>query len=121
MNPMMRITLLVVACAGWAVAGAGCRTEGVETYTYDGKPQNQLYELDAVKQRVARLERGMSKMQVLLTLGSPAKRQADRWVYLPSRTGTIVPAEALEVRFVNDRYVEHRWQPIVVGERIITE
>jgi hypothetical protein len=60
----------------------------------------------------------MSKAEVLLQLGSPAARGADYWEYYPSRSGLLVPAEALRVRFRGDRYVGKSSVPIVLGEEL---
>jgi outer membrane protein assembly factor BamE (lipoprotein component of BamABCDE complex) len=114
--------LSILALALLISLPTGCRSEGVEIHSYEGKPREQKYDLDEVKRRAKDLQPGMAKLDVLLRLGSPAIRENTRWVYLPSRTGTIIPADALEVRFdTGGRFVETKWQPVIGGERIITQ
>jgi len=117
--PSWLILLLFAFTTVFALAG--CRTESVETEVAGGKPPYQRFAFDEVKERAKELRPGMSKTGVLLLLGSPARREADSWIYLPSRPGTLLPAEALEVEFRGDRYETHTFQPVIVGERIITD
>lgn len=100
---------------------AGCTSESVKLESYEGPPPGQRYEIKEVLRRAKELQPGMAKYSVLLTLGSPAKREGDYWVYLPSDPGLIIPQQAMVVKFDRDRYVEHRTQAVVAGERIILE
>ncbi len=77
----------------------------------------QKYSLDEVRQRVGELQPGMSKLEVLAILGSPAVRKPNSWQYLPERSGYIVPAKALHIEFENNRVTGHRYVPIVLGEQ----
>jgi len=121
MKPLTAL-FTIVALALLLIGPSGCRTEGVEIHSYEGKPREQKYELDEIKDRAKDLRPGMAKLDVLLRLGSPAIRDNERWVYLPSRTATFIPGEALEVRFdERGRYIKTQWQPVIGGERIITE
>jgi outer membrane protein assembly factor BamE (lipoprotein component of BamABCDE complex) len=113
--------ILLLFAVTTLLALAGCRTESVETEVAGGKPPYQRFAFDEVKERAKELRPGMSKTGVLLLLGSPARREADSWIYLPSRPGTLLPAEALEVEFRGDRYETHTFQPVIAGERIITD
>jgi len=115
---MMRF-LVVTLLTLWLGLAAGCSTRPVDMAVYEGAPPRQKYTLAEVTERLDNLEKGMAKLQVLLELGSPAKRQDEVWVYMPSDPGLIVPSRALAVRFEHDRYVGHSMQPIIVGERII--
>lgn len=110
---------MVIACVCSAALLCGCHTESVETETYAGQPANQKYDFDEVKKRAKQLKPGMTGYNVLILLGSPAKKEGDAWVYLPSRTGAILPAEALQVNFERGRYVSHKFQPIIGAERVI--
>ena len=74
-----------------------CHTEPMELRSYDGAPPGQRYELDEVKRRLAELTPGMGRTEVLLTLGSPAKREGGDYLYLPSRPGLLLPADAVRV------------------------
>jgi hypothetical protein len=97
---------------------AGCATESVEMVAYEGPPPGQKYTMDEVLGRAEELEPGMSKLDVMMTLGSPAETRGDVWVYLPNEPGIVLPEWALEVEFERGRYVEHSRQPVVVGERL---
>jgi outer membrane protein assembly factor BamE (lipoprotein component of BamABCDE complex) len=113
------LCLCVSVCiGGFMFMLSGCQTQGVETYTYAGKPANQRYELEEVERRLELLQPGMAKIDVLLNLGSPAIEEHDRWIYLPSRTGTIIPAEAIRVDFQGQAYAGWKKQPIILGERV---
>lgn len=113
-----RIALLVLALGAFT-ASVGCVAVDPDT----GQPiprGKQKYLFATVKERVAGLEIGMPKLQVLMTLGSPAEtaERGDLWIYLPERTAYVVPSQALEVRFEDDRLKEHRYTPLVFNKRI---
>lgn len=77
---------------------------------------NQKYSLDEVRERLDELREGMSKREVLLTLGSPAIERKTYWEYWPERSGTLIPATAVRVLFERERYTGYRIVPIVLGE-----
>jgi outer membrane protein assembly factor BamE (lipoprotein component of BamABCDE complex) len=114
----LRRSAFLCGCVVLLSTMAGCQTQGVETQTYAGKPANQRYDLTEVEKRLDQLQPGMGKIDVLLLLGSPAIEEPDRWIYLPSRTGTIIPAEAVRVDFQGPRYTGWKKQPIILGERV---
>ena len=60
---------------------------------------NQKFEYAVVKERAAQLRDGMSKMEVIILLGSPAESSAggDIWAYLPERPAVLVPASGLRL------------------------
>lgn len=97
---------------------AGCSTESVDMAAYEGAPPGQRYTMDEVLERAKRLEPGMSELDVMMTLGSPAEVRGEVWVYLPSSPGVLLPKWALEVEFDNGRYVDHSRQPVIIGERL---
>ena len=95
----------------------GCKTESMDPYVYaEGHPK-QKYEFKEVKRRSRSLRPGLPRGEVLITLGSPAEVRGDTWVYLPEKTGYILPTELLEVRFQSGRYVSHEFKAIVFGQR----
>ena len=78
----------------------------------------QRYEYAEVKRRVKQLPRGATTIEVLVALGSPAEQRADHWIYLPERTGLIIPAEYLRVNFRGSRYYSHEFKPVILGEQV---
>ncbi len=111
------VTLLILVLSLSAVF-AGCTTRR-DVQTGQVLPANdQRYDFEQVTERAAYLQPGMSKGQVLILLGSPARRDNDLWVYVPERPALLIPAAAMNVRFQSNRYVEHNFSPIVLGERI---
>jgi outer membrane protein assembly factor BamE (lipoprotein component of BamABCDE complex) len=80
----------------------------------------QRFKFEHVMERSEDLEEGMSKVQVLLLLGSPAEMSShgEVWLYLPERTGFLIPALALRLKFQGDYLSEHGRVPIVLGETL---
>ncbi len=80
---------------------------------------SQRYEFSEVKRNAEDLKVGMTKMQVLFLLGSPAEQSGkkDVWVYLPERYGILVPAQALRLKFRDQILEEFGFRPIILGER----
>jgi len=110
------VAALILALGMCAVAG--CDTTEEVTVEQAQAESAQKYDYKYVKDQAERLEPGMSKAEVLIALGSPAVREPARWVYRPKRSGVVVPAEAMVVRFDRGRYVSHTFQPIVLGEQL---
>ncbi|MHC5023345.1 MAG: hypothetical protein ACYTGG_05470 [Planctomycetota bacterium] len=109
-----RATIVVLSLA----LLAGCAAETVDLTQYpEGNPQ-QKYEYKEVKRLSKQLRSGMTQLDVMILLGSPADRQPDRWIYLPSKPTFLLPTEGLEVRFQRGMYLSHKTTPIVFGERI---
>lgn len=79
---------------------------------------DQRFEFETVTHRAKDLEMGMTKMEVLLLLGSPAEEShaGDVWVYLPERPAVLIPGRALRLEFDDARLVDHGYRPIVLGE-----
>lgn len=100
---------------------AGCTTDGVKLESYEGPPPGQRYDIGEVINRAKELAPGMTSYNVLLRLGSPAMREGDHWIYLPSDPGLLIPQQAMVVKFEGQRYVSHKVQAVVAGERIILE
>ena len=113
------LVLGAVAAVGSGVGG--CKTESMSTYAYEGGHPNQKYAFAEVKKRARALRPGMSRSDVLITLGSPAEIRGGTWVYLPSTPGYVMPSELLEVRFQSGRYVSHEFRPIVFGQRPVPQ
>ena len=100
-----------------AVLLAGC--VNVDPQTGKTLPRgDQYYEFDVVQRRSEKLELGMSRLAVLMLLGSPAEKSGDDevWVYLPERPAVLVPARALRLRFEKDRLADFGYRPIVLGQ-----
>lgn len=81
---------------------------------------NQRYPWDKVKELAKQLKKGMSKSQVLLTMGTAAETDDKEgiWVYLPERYGILVPAEALRLEFKDGILADFGYRPIVLGARL---
>jgi outer membrane protein assembly factor BamE (lipoprotein component of BamABCDE complex) len=81
---------------------------------------NQKFYYSEVTEKAKRLEAGMSKLDVLLLLGSAAEQSenGDTWVYLPERPGVLVPASALKLEFGPAGLAEWGYHPIVLGVRM---
>ena len=81
---------------------------------------NQRYPWDKVTELAKKLEKGMTKMQVLQLIGSPAEvdKEDNLWVYLPERYAILVPAEALRLEFKETVLVDFGYRPIVLGARL---
>jgi len=77
---------------------------------------DQRFPYATVKERAERLAPGMSRTQVMILLGSPARRDGDDWVYRDDRDGILIPAEAMRVTFDRGRYVSHKTEPIILGQ-----
>lgn len=98
---------------------ASCVTENRTT----GEPiprGNQKYAFHKVEKDAENLRLGMSKMEVMLMLGSPAEQDesGNVWVYLPERHGVLLPARALRLEFREHVLAEFDFRPIVLGARI---
>lgn len=81
---------------------------------------DQRYPFSTVKEKAVNLELGMTKLQVLATLGSAAEKseRGDVWVYLPERSAILVPSKALKLHFEDDRLAEFGYHAIVLGARL---
>jgi outer membrane protein assembly factor BamE (lipoprotein component of BamABCDE complex) len=104
----------------WIVlALAGC----VNTDPDTGKtlPRGgQKFEFATVERRAERLQPGMTKLDVLLLLGSPAETSGDNdvWVYLPERPAALIPSRGLRLTFENNFLMRHDFTPIVFGQTL---
>lgn len=103
------LLLVLVVMAGGVLLG--CQS---------GQPSNspQKYDYAEVKRRLKRLPQGSTAIDVMATLGSPAQQSREAWIYMPDRTGLIIPAEYLRVNFVRGRYASHDFKAVVLGERM---
>lgn len=98
---------------------AGCVQ--VDPETGETVPRgNQKYAWSRVTEASQDLRTGMSKLDALLLLGSPAEKDkaGDVWIYLPERPGVLLPASALRLEFRDDVLVEHGYHPIILGQRL---
>lgn len=81
---------------------------------------NQVLKFKEVESNVEHLREGMTKMQVVTLLGSPAEKgtRGDVWIYLPERPAVIMPGRALRLEFSNGRLQSHAYHAIVLGTRL---
>lgn len=110
-----------LACATILLATVlgGCVTEN--TATGENIPRGkQRYEFSKVEEAAEHLQDGMTKLQVLLLLGSAAEmdESGDVWIYLPERYAILIPARALQLEFKNDVLVSHGYRAIVLGTKL---
>lgn len=80
----------------------------------------QHYPWERVQELAEGLEVGMTKVQVMALMGSPAETDptGDQWVYLPERYAILIPAQALRLEFEDGVLIEHGYRPIVLGARL---
>lgn len=77
----------------------------------------QKFKFATVERQAEQLQDGMSKLDVIVLLGSPAEASDDGnvWVYLPERPAVLVPSRALKLEFDGDVLASHGFVPIVLG------
>lgn len=114
MKPALRFILPLIA-----LLLAGCVNVDPET----GKtiPRgNQRHMFADVEKQAEQLKDGMTKLQAMFLLGSPAETSSggDVWVYLPERPAVLVPSRALRLEFKNDILVSHGYRAIVLGNTL---
>ena len=115
--PIAAVLTAVFTVVLGASATAGCTTTDDGLSREVAATAYQKHGYDEVKRRAKNLRAGMTKYDVLVLLGSPARKEYDRWEYQPKQSALIVPAEAMIVRFEGNRYVRHDFAPIVLGEQ----
>jgi outer membrane protein assembly factor BamE (lipoprotein component of BamABCDE complex) len=81
---------------------------------------NQKYFFSEVEKQAEQLKDGMSKMDALILLGSPAEQSddGDIWIYLPERPAILIPSRALRLQFENGVLVKHGYRPIILGAEL---
>jgi hypothetical protein len=114
----LRLSLTAAAIAIAIPSLAGCVADDPAAEPHVQAAVNQKYSLGEVRERLDKLEPGMTKREVLLTLGSPAVRRGTYWEYWPERSGTMLPATAIRVLFEGELYAGRRIVPIVLGEEL---
>mgnify|MGYP006428876745 CR=1 FL=1 len=125
MQPFLRRRFRSVSHRGSFAAAAvafaalgGCVADEPVAEPHARAAVNQQHSLDEVRERLDKLEPGITKREVLLTLGSPAIQRATYWEYWPERSGTMLPATAIRVLFEEEFYTGRRVVPIVLGEQL---
>ena len=108
--------LWVVALAGICALASGCRTPAGNTELYSDARFNQRFDYNEVRRLSRQLQVGMTRIQVMAILGSPARSTPSSWIYMPKRQAVWIPAEAMIVDFNLGTYTGHRFRPIVAGE-----
>ena len=81
---------------------------------------DQRYKFSTVKEYSKDLQQGMTKLQVLSTVGSPAEKseRGDVWVYLPERSAILIPSKALKLHFEDNALTEYGFHAIVLGAQL---
>jgi len=81
---------------------------------------NQKYLFEKVESNAENLQPGMSKLDVLILLGSPAEMSSNGnvWDYLPERPAVLIPSRGLRVEFKNDVLESHGYRPIIAGQSL---
>jgi outer membrane protein assembly factor BamE (lipoprotein component of BamABCDE complex) len=105
---------LLIACL---LAAASC--VNVDPETGQTIPRgNQRYEFEEVTHNAKDLKVGMTKLEAMMLLGSPAERsqRGDVWVYLPERPAVIVPGRALRLDFRDGKLEKFGYHAIVLGK-----
>ena len=103
----------------FAFGAASC--VNVDPDTHEVLPRgDQRYKFDEVQHNAKQLREGMTKVQVLMLLGSPAEKsqRGNVWVYLPERAAVIIPGRALRLEFQNGQLADHGYHAIVLGQRL---
>ena len=112
MKSRMRLGFALVA-----LLVAGC----VEVDPQTGKtiPRGgQKNEFAVVEQQAKQLRDGMTKIEMLTLLGSPAETSnaGDIWVYLPERPAVLVPSHSLRLVFQSNILISHSQPAIIFGQ-----
>lgn len=115
----MKLHLLPALLLAVLCAAPSCVTVDAETNEVIPRG-DQRYKFSTVKEYSENLELGMTKLQVLSTVGSPAEKseRGDVWVYLPERSAILVPSKALKLHFEDNRLSEFGFHAIVLGAQL---
>ena len=115
----MKLQLHFLALLAAPLLAPSCVTVDAETNEVIPRG-DQRYKFSTVKKYSENLQVGMTKLQVLATVGSPAEKteRGDIWVYLPERPAFLVPSKALKVHFENNAVTEFGFHAIVLGAQL---
>jgi outer membrane protein assembly factor BamE (lipoprotein component of BamABCDE complex) len=110
-------SLIKISVALIALILAGCVNVDPES----GKtiPRgNQKFKFATVERRAEQLRDGMTKLDVVMLLGSPAETGdgGEVWMYLPERPAVLVPTRALRLVFKGNILESHGYTTIVLGQ-----
>lgn len=113
----LHLQLLVLLAAPFIASS--CVTVDAETNEVIPRG-DQRYKFSTVKDYAKNLQLGMTKLQVLSTVGSPAEKseRGDVWVYLPERSAVLVPSKALKLHFADNTLTEFEYHAIVLGAQL---
>lgn len=121
-NPGMKRYIAIPCAILLGLGGVGCeqekRNDPSPPTVVDSPTYYQKYDYSTVKEKAKNLRKGMTTMQTLILLGSPAKKEPNVWTYLPQRSGLFIPAESLLVMFEYGRVADWKTAPIILGEQI---
>lgn len=115
----MKLSIPALALLLLLPSALGCVTVDAETNEVIPRG-DQRYPFSIVKEKAELLELGMTKLQVLATLGSAAEKddRGDVWVYLPERPALLVPSKALKLHFEDNRLTDFGYHSIVLGAQL---
>ena len=114
MKSIMRLGFVL-----FALVLAGC--VNVDPETEKTIPRGgQKNKFAVVEEKAEQLRDGMTKIEVITLLGSPAETSngGDIWVYLPERPAVLVPSHALRLVFQNNILMSHSSPVIIVGQKL---
>jgi outer membrane protein assembly factor BamE (lipoprotein component of BamABCDE complex) len=98
---------------------SSCVTEN--TTTGEMVPRGkQRYPWDTVVELAKQLQKGMTKVQVVSLMGSPAEvdKEDNQWIYLPERYAILIPAQALRLEFNGQVLTDFGYRAIVLGAQL---
>ena len=80
----------------------------------------QRYTFATVERHAEQLKEGMTKLDVMLLLGSPAETSddGDVWMYVPERAAVLVPTRGLRLVFKNNLLESHEPTAIILGQQL---
>jgi len=102
-----------------ALVMVGC--VGVDPETGRTLPRGgQKYLFSKVESNAENLREGMSKLDVLMLLGSPAEtsNNGNVWDYVPERPAVLIPSRGLRLEFKDDILVSYGYRAIVAGQSL---
>jgi hypothetical protein len=112
-----RPALLVLL--GLFASTSSCVTEN--TTTGEMVPRGkQRYPWDTVVELAKQLQKGMTKPQVMMLMGSPAEidTEDNHWIYLPERYAILIPGQFLQLDFEGAVLSDFGYRPIVLGAQL---
>jgi outer membrane protein assembly factor BamE (lipoprotein component of BamABCDE complex) len=118
-HPPSKSAAFLLALLALGAGTSACVTQNAETGEMIPRGK-QRYPWDKVTELAKQLQKGMSKPQVLVLMGSPAEidKEDNHWIYLPERYGILIPARALRLEFNDQVLVDFGYRAIVLGAQL---